>query len=252
MNAKNERVERTCLECDILFLAKRCEVNRGNALYCCASCARSGSQRKGRGIAFATCLECGRSFSYPFRSRTKNLKKAARTRQFCCNKCTAVYFGKRRSASVGPFDHAGKNRKDTLKDQRLLRLIVKESGECCDCGSTEHLEAHHILERHKRPDLRWEPSNIEVLCNDCHAKRHPGIAPLIRARKTSRKPSPTKICATCGNSFKIKGNRYDAAIWCSKKCRGGLTRAKYEANRLAARGPTEGWLGSFRSPLRSF
>lgn len=217
---KKQRIPRSCLECGQEFLAPPWEVERGNARYCCASHARSHTQRTGRKTARATCKMCGLSFIYAPYGKTP-------VREFCGNKCTATYYGQIRSASVGSIDSRGKVRELVRRDQRMFREIVKIVGKRQQCGAIEKLHAHHIIERHKRPDLRWEPSNIEVLCTTCHAGHHPGIAPLILASMNPKRPAATKTCATCGVEFRIKRNRLDRAIWCSKKCRGGQTRETF-------------------------
>lgn len=50
---------------------------------------------------------------------------------------------------------------------------------CVDCGSPDHVMAHHVEHRKDRPDLALELGNGVTLCAACHAKRHPDIAPFV-------------------------------------------------------------------------
>jgi len=50
---------------------------------------------------------------------------------------------------------------------------------CQECGATNvQLHTHHVLPLRKRGDSRWE--NLEVLCEDCHFKRHHWLLWLLR------------------------------------------------------------------------
>ena len=62
---------------------------------------------------------------------------------------------------------------------RFRRMILSRDGYRCQrCGGRRKLRVHHILERHRRPDLKYEPSNCQVLCEPCHIEHHrPAIAP---------------------------------------------------------------------------
>ena len=47
---------------------------------------------------------------------------------------------------------------------------------CWNCGSDEHLEVHHIIQRKDGGSDR--PANLITLCHDCHAHHHDGSRPL--------------------------------------------------------------------------
>lgn len=51
-------------------------------------------------------------------------------------------------------------------------FLRKADYKCNRCSSTESLELHHVLTVAERPDLAYEPSNIEVLCKPCHDNHH--------------------------------------------------------------------------------
>ena len=49
---------------------------------------------------------------------------------------------------------------------------------CKECGKTkekigvENINAHHIKDFMKYPELRYEIANGKTLCNSCHKKEH--------------------------------------------------------------------------------
>lgn len=51
---------------------------------------------------------------------------------------------------------------------RWTRQVVKRDGKCMTCGSTERLEAHHILAKSKWPQFATKTMNGITLCYDCH------------------------------------------------------------------------------------
>lgn len=43
---------------------------------------------------------------------------------------------------------------------------------CAICGKwTEHIEVDHIKARSRRPDLRYELSNLQPLCHRCNTRK---------------------------------------------------------------------------------
>lgn len=59
---------------------------------------------------------------------------------------------------------------------RWHKKIKKRDVVCQGCGSTEHLEAHHISHWSDDPVNRINPDNGILLCNKCHAKAHPELS----------------------------------------------------------------------------
>jgi len=51
---------------------------------------------------------------------------------------------------------------------------AKQGFTCECCGHRIRLHVHHVKSFAKYPDLRYEPSNSEVLCPKCHHSRHYG------------------------------------------------------------------------------
>ena len=66
------------------------------------------------------------------------------------------------------------NKKQERKYQKDWARLVKLIGEhkCKRCGSTEKLNAHHIVQWKHNEKLRYSTDNGEVLCQSCHIKHH--------------------------------------------------------------------------------
>ena len=89
---------------------------------------------------------------------------------------------KPRPHTRGELNHAWKGGKEIRKERyysveyRQWRKNVFERDEyiCQDCGDDKggNLEAHHIKEFSKYPELGLELSNGITLCKTCHEKRH--------------------------------------------------------------------------------
>ena len=61
------------------------------------------------------------------------------------------------------------------KDRIKLRLLAERGNRCEHCGrpATESkLELHHIQPISLRPDLRKDPDNLLLLCQECHRRAH--------------------------------------------------------------------------------
>jgi hypothetical protein len=55
---------------------------------------------------------------------------------------------------------------------KWTQLVLKRDKCCQRCGSTERPHVHHIYPYAWYPNLRTEPTNGIVLCNDCHRAYH--------------------------------------------------------------------------------
>ena len=51
---------------------------------------------------------------------------------------------------------------------------VLQGSECACCGTRIRLHVHHLKSFAKFPDLRFDPTNSEVVCPRCHRQRHNG------------------------------------------------------------------------------
>ncbi len=49
-------------------------------------------------------------------------------------------------------------------------ILERDGNACVRCWSKDHLEIHHKIHRVSRPDLIFDPSNVETLCRSCHRR----------------------------------------------------------------------------------
>jgi 5-methylcytosine-specific restriction endonuclease McrA len=61
-------------------------------------------------------------------------------------------------------------------DYRVItwKKNILSRGKCEICGSTDNLEAHHILRWAEYPMGRFDVNNGECLCHKCHTEEHYG------------------------------------------------------------------------------
>lgn len=59
----------------------------------------------------------------------------------------------------------------TRRGREWAAAIIKRDGQCMQCGSTENLEADHILPVSTHPELSLDPSNGQALCRKCNGEK---------------------------------------------------------------------------------
>ena len=74
--------------------------------------------------------------------------------------------------------------RDDPRVAKWRRCVIKR-GYCEECGSTDRLEAHHILYWSESPKDRINVNNGACLCHKCHTKEHEGeqVYHLMLSRK---------------------------------------------------------------------
>lgn len=78
------------------------------------------------------------------------------------------------------------NYKEQLADSRWLRkkneILERDNYTCQKCGSTSHLNVHHL--NYEKGKLAWEYPNerLITLCQDCHENEH-DIVPILQIGK---------------------------------------------------------------------
>ncbi|MCV7223156.1 HNH endonuclease [Mycolicibacterium elephantis] len=55
--------------------------------------------------------------------------------------------------------------------QKLSQQARQKQPWCALCGSTNQLQADHIVPVSEAPEIRLEPLNVRVLCADCNKRR---------------------------------------------------------------------------------
>lgn len=58
--------------------------------------------------------------------------------------------------------------------KRIKRLMFSLITKCEKCGELHNLTVHHVKPRQTHPELAFEPSNLVVLCQECHNIVHNG------------------------------------------------------------------------------
>lgn len=64
---------------------------------------------------------------------------------------------------------------------------VLKRGKCEECGSTEDLEAHHIIKWADYPQGRVDLKNGQCLCHNCHTNEHINDTVYFMMKAKSRK-----------------------------------------------------------------
>jgi len=176
---RQNRTTHACEVCSALFERRPCETAR----YCSKACwaRRNPPERK-------DCPQCGCSFV-----------KADRAAKFCSRRCA-------RKSRVGPLANAWKGGKtlereraqhsQELKDWREA-VYRRDNWACVTCGAVGKIHAHHVMPWADHPDLRFEVSNGQTLCEVCHGKVHGVDFSVRRNRK----------CQDCGKVTKGRGER---------------------------------------------
>lgn len=163
------------------FCNKNFKPWRKKTKYCCNSCfwkdlwknnlietahRKTGSNK--------TCPTCGKIF-YVIKSHIKK-------DNYCSQSCHA----KTRLAEKNSNWRGGKDSK-RYYSKILIRNLKLERNQCELCGSIDFLEAHHKIQYSKKPELVNDPNNIEILCIDCHMKKHPRMKKVFEKRKIKLK-----------------------------------------------------------------
>lgn len=74
------------------------------------------------------------------------------------------------------------SRSKRIKNWKWLHLrgwmLIESNYTCRDCGSPASI-VHHIKPVSEFPELQLEKSNLVVVCNDCHKKRHINLPEVL-------------------------------------------------------------------------
>ena len=127
---------------------------------------------------------------------------------------------------------------DLRSYQVALSAFREANTQCANCGTSEKLEVDHIVPMAFGGDV-VEPSNLQMLCTECHYSK--SQADIVRYE--SRKQSHIKLwrylyengravqprCRYCGKEFTRQYR--SITVYCSDKCKFNGTKSK-EANKL--------------------
>ena len=163
----------TCRACKKKFYRPNAHI-RNSTHSCSRKCAEIVKKRKPKKFTKHKCAECGKEF--------KRRLGFGGTKTYCSNKCRAVGNGKFFRGENHPKWKGGVSDRPAWI-RRICRNHVKSIGKCEKCGSTEALQAHHILPYSKYPELRSDIKNLMILCCDCHSEKHPQHKNALLAHK---------------------------------------------------------------------
>ena len=62
-------------------------------------------------------------------------------------------------------------------------VLTRDNNTCQECGKTDQLEAHHIIEWAELEEHRTDVDNGITLCTLCHSKKHPYSDFILAKRK---------------------------------------------------------------------
>ena len=156
------------------------------------------------------------------KSEFRRRKGYSGTMRFCSNECRIGGIGAPdRSGVVMPsgsnhHNWKGGTSKRTHADKKAVKRRVREIGECERCGSREQLHGHHKKSYANHPQLRVDPSNIEVLCASCHAEEHPELAPMLR--RPIERTGSNIACIICDQERYVPPHKIKTAKFCSRAC----------------------------------
>jgi 5-methylcytosine-specific restriction endonuclease McrA len=204
--AERGRTTLTCPACSSTFERFNSQIC-GSSVACSRKCAAALQPRKPRTVISFVCPECGGPFS--------RRKGQDATAKHCSYKCMAAARGRSMRGQNHPFWKGGISER-AYRVRAIIRRRVQEIGRCEKCGATDNLQGHHKLSHSGHPELRDDPSNIEVLCSQCHAAEHPEIANAI---SIPRKRDGSYIsCLECGTTRYVPRHLATKAKFCSKEC----------------------------------
>lgn len=211
------RVKLVCPQCKQEFVTFLSIAKRPGTHCCCWACEIRLHPRKPRLRVVKQCLNCGKDFEVAVGRKNKA--------SYCSRPCANIY---QRGENAANYKH-GKSDLPRRNSRKVILQCIAAHGCCARCGATDNLQGHHIKSYAKFPDLRNEPTNIEVLCGNCHATEHPAWANMIaRPRIRSGK---THACVVCNAPFYVKPSheKYGRRC-CSNECARKIPNRKKKAS----------------------
>jgi hypothetical protein len=196
------------------------------------------------------CQNCGDLFQkHPRRAMSLFVKQ-----KFCCKPC-ADEGGFRYFGEENPKWNGNPRRKHPGRHAAWARKVISRDGATCQkCGTTGvEMHAHHVKPYIEHPDLRWDVSNGETLCYECHWNEHTGSTAngvnsgKLAAGQAGDNPEPSfgrkpvegvttrgrayrrweGSCEWCGEFLSKRWSDVKAVahVFCSNQCKGKYSAA---------------------------
>ncbi len=99
-----------------------------------------------------------------------------------------LYFTNVRMKKMNPSNLARKGFYSSSMQAKKRRMFANSGGKCELCGrkmKREEMQLHHILPYSEFPQYGMNPSNLEMVCEDCHHAIH--LNPYISLRRMEQK-----------------------------------------------------------------
>ncbi len=155
------KVKKKCKICDKEFNSR----HDRPGIYCSRSCKGKDEPK----ISYKneiSCKVCSNSFF------AKRYRKNAK---FCSIKCMSISRGLSMRRENHPKWNGGKTKRPFFSRKKIEER-KKQIGKCEICSNKENLEGHHIY------GFKNDVHSIEILCAECHAKKHPNLSNFIRKK----------------------------------------------------------------------
>lgn len=202
------KVRLNCSHCDKLFVTFLSVAVRRPDPTCSLSCARARWPNKSRQRVTVSCEVCRK----PFEVTQGRADGAKRSRaRFCSNACK-----NKKQRGEGHPRYIDGRAKARAECRKVIEQCIRDKERCEECGATGYLHGHHIKPFATHPQLRNEPSNIQVLCNACHAAKHPDQARKL-FKGVPRRGS-TLTCPICSTLFYVRLSHLGSRRTCSRGC----------------------------------
>lgn len=214
------RVRAQCAHCGGIFEQYLSVANRRKEITCSLSCARSHTPSKKRKRVNLSCKACESSFEVAWARRNKA--------KFCSVPCKNLI-----QRGLNHHGYKDGRSKERGQHRKVIFQRVKDEGACQECGSTHKLHGHHIKSYSEYPELRSDPLNIQVLCEECHASKHPAMARKLF--NGTPRSGQTKQCPSCKTKFYVKLSHVSKRLCCSRSC---SYQVRSLGLRLNTHGPT--------------
>ncbi len=120
------------------------------------------------------CVDCGvekHGYASQYCQRCRSCLNKGRT-SWHKGKAKSDAFRKAVSLGKGGDGVIGKKKLQITGIHAWSEAVRLRDGACIDCGSTELLEAHHLIMKYKFPEVATELWNGITLCRKCHQKEH--------------------------------------------------------------------------------
>lgn len=197
--AKRTKIKIKCSNCGKETEKIPYNINENNHNFCSRNCAYEYRKKQPNKKIKAVCKNCDKIFyKYPSLLNGKNT--------FCCSVCSSIYYGKKNRKKCFFYIDGRTPLRKLIKngsyyDNWRLKALEKGRNKCEICGETSKLHIHHknkfsklydeflfkynnlspekdidkLLELSKSHKPFWDVNNGQVLCVECHAKKHPDV-----------------------------------------------------------------------------